>query len=258
MAHITDHVTGGDHTSFFQVKGVGKVLTQVGIVIVPFAVKAADADAPASVPVPADCLHIAGLHGDNRCTHLSYHVVPQMLSFIAVASSRSEIVIMAVFKAFCNGGIGFQSVYFFPGAASVLRPDLSFKFSHHAAQNRAVSFFIIRIIFVVLHQFFHGKPFFRREFFRNFCDIFLYVFLVGVKFPAVSGPEIGKQLHPVEMHILSIAFHIRAVGFTECRIAHIKIHPFDTAVTDCLCLPVLLSRILPARPYSRQCNQAQY
>ena len=86
MPHVPDHISGGDYAPFFQVKGVGKVLTQVGVVIISLAVKAADADAPAAVLIPAQGFHITGLNCHNGCTDLSHHVVPQVLSFVTIAS----------------------------------------------------------------------------------------------------------------------------------------------------------------------------
>lgn len=59
MPHVADYITGGHQTAFFKLQGVREILTQVGIVIVALAVKAADADTPASVLVPAQGLHIA-------------------------------------------------------------------------------------------------------------------------------------------------------------------------------------------------------
>ncbi len=69
VPHVADHIPGSDHAPLFQVKGIGEVLAQVGVIIVPFAVKAADADAPAAVLVPAQGFHIAGLDGDDGCTY---------------------------------------------------------------------------------------------------------------------------------------------------------------------------------------------
>ena len=66
VAHITDHVPGSDHAAFLQIQCIGKVLTQVGVIVVAFTVKASDADPPAAVLVPAEGFHIAGFHGDDR------------------------------------------------------------------------------------------------------------------------------------------------------------------------------------------------
>ncbi len=59
VSHVADDVSGSDHASFFKIKGIREVLAQVGIVIVALAVKAADADAPSAILIPAKGFHIA-------------------------------------------------------------------------------------------------------------------------------------------------------------------------------------------------------
>ena len=68
MPHVADHIPRRHHRSFRKPLRRRIVLPQMGIVIVAFFVKAADADTPAAVLVPAEGFHIAGFHGDDRRT----------------------------------------------------------------------------------------------------------------------------------------------------------------------------------------------
>ena len=78
----------------------------MGVIIVALSVKAADADAPAAVLVPAKGFHVAGFHCDDRGSYLAEHVMSKMRPFVAVTAGGAEIVIVAVFKSFfiyfCN------------------------------------------------------------------------------------------------------------------------------------------------------------
>lgn len=71
MTHVADYVACGDDAAFLKVKGVGKVLAQMGIVIVALAVEAADADTPAAILVPAKGFHVAGFDCDDGRTDLN-------------------------------------------------------------------------------------------------------------------------------------------------------------------------------------------
>ena len=51
--HIANHITCLHDTSHFQGFAVGKILAQMGIIIVPPAVKTADSQTPSAVLVPA-------------------------------------------------------------------------------------------------------------------------------------------------------------------------------------------------------------
>ena len=62
VAHVADYIPGGDHAALLQLQSVGKVLPQMGVIVVTLSVKAADSDAPAAVLVPAQGLHVAGLN----------------------------------------------------------------------------------------------------------------------------------------------------------------------------------------------------
>lgn len=69
VPHVANDVSGSDHASFFKIQGVREVLAQMGIVIIAFAVKAADTDAPAAVLIPAKRLHIARFNCDYGRTY---------------------------------------------------------------------------------------------------------------------------------------------------------------------------------------------
>ena len=71
VAHIADHIPGSYHAALLQIKGIGKILPQMGVIIIALLIKAADADPPASVPVPAKSLHIAGFNADDRCANMN-------------------------------------------------------------------------------------------------------------------------------------------------------------------------------------------
>ena len=84
------------------------VFPQMRIVIIAFFVKTADAEPPAAVLVPADGFHLTGFYGNDWGTHLSHHIMSQMLPFIAVAAGNSEIIVILVGKVFCNGEKAFK------------------------------------------------------------------------------------------------------------------------------------------------------
>jgi hypothetical protein len=66
MPHIANYISCRYHTAFFQLFIIREVLTQVGIVIIPLPVKAADTDSPAAIPVPSQRFYVAGFDCDNR------------------------------------------------------------------------------------------------------------------------------------------------------------------------------------------------
>ncbi len=70
MPHITDHIPGRHHTAFLQSLIVRKILAQMGIIVIPFPVKAADADPPSAIPVPSQRFYIAGFDGYDRRTDM--------------------------------------------------------------------------------------------------------------------------------------------------------------------------------------------
>src|SRR5699024_1422176 len=105
----------------FQIGLVGVILTQVGVVVITLLVKAAQSQPPASVLVPSYGLHIAGFYRNDGGSHLSHHVMAQVLAFKTVAAGGSEIVVVAVGKGFGDGGESLQSVLFYPDGFRVLR-----------------------------------------------------------------------------------------------------------------------------------------
>ena len=72
---IADDIPGGDDAAFLQLALIGVILAQMGIIVVPFFVKAADAEPPSAVLIPADGFHIAGFDGDDGRARLPHHVM---------------------------------------------------------------------------------------------------------------------------------------------------------------------------------------
>ena len=72
------------------------VLLQVGIVIIPLGVKGTDADAPATITIPAHRFHHAALHRHDWRTQTTHQVVAQMLALEAKGAADAEIIAMAV------------------------------------------------------------------------------------------------------------------------------------------------------------------
>ncbi len=106
-AHIADYIPGQHGLAHLQALGKGPVLAQMGVIVVPQAVKAAYTHPPASVLVPAQGLHHPGLHRDDRRAHSGHHVVAQVAAAVAILPADPEVVIIAVRKGFGNGRIGF-------------------------------------------------------------------------------------------------------------------------------------------------------
>lgn len=75
VPHVADHIAGSYNAAFFESKGVWEILAQMGIVIIAFAIEAADANTPAPILVPAKGFHIAGLYCDDGRTNLAHHVM---------------------------------------------------------------------------------------------------------------------------------------------------------------------------------------
>ena len=86
VSHIADHIPGSDNTPLFQFQSVREILAKVCVIIVTFAVKAPDADAPPAILVPAKGFHIAGFYRNNRCANLSHHIMPKMRSFVSITA----------------------------------------------------------------------------------------------------------------------------------------------------------------------------
>ena len=81
------------------------------IIVVSFPVKAADADAPAAVLVPAERLDAPGFHSNHRRSRLPHHIMPEMPSPVTVAAGDTEIVIVAVGKVFRQWEKRFQAIF---------------------------------------------------------------------------------------------------------------------------------------------------
>ena len=223
VTHVSNHVPGSHHTALLQPFRIGIILAQMGVIIISLMVKAADSDPPPAVFVPAQSLHISGLHGNNRRSHLPHHIMSQMGPGIAVASRRAEIIGIRIGKGCCNGGKSLQSVLSFPHHISFFVLLLQQKFSNHSAQNRLISFPIIGI---------GRKPF---RFFlqhslpgaKTLRRIFQICKGPAVKFSAISGGGTGQQADPVHMGITAVGIQIRFIGQLKRLTGNIEIHPPD-------------------------------
>lgn len=65
MPHIADHIARRNQTSLCKSFRIGIILAQVGVVVIPLLVKAADAQPPAPVLVPANCFYVSGFDGND-------------------------------------------------------------------------------------------------------------------------------------------------------------------------------------------------
>ena len=104
MPHIANYISCRYHTAFFQLFIIREVLTQVGIVIIPLPVKAADTDSPAAIPVPSQRFYVARFYSNDRRTNLSHHIVAKVLPAVTKRAGRAKIVIICIWKSFCNRG----------------------------------------------------------------------------------------------------------------------------------------------------------
>ena len=102
VSHVPYDISRRDSASLRKPLRIRIVLPEMRIVIIPSAVEAADADAPAAVLVPAQRLDSAGLDSRDRCSHESHHVVAEVLSLVAVATADTEVIVMTVIKAACQ------------------------------------------------------------------------------------------------------------------------------------------------------------
>ena len=92
-AHIPDYIPGLYNISLFQPFRIGPVLSQMGIIVIPFAVETVDSNPPAAKLIPSKCPDRSALKGDNRRPNLSQYIMSQMGSLITIASRRSKIII---------------------------------------------------------------------------------------------------------------------------------------------------------------------
>ncbi len=223
MAHVSDHIPGSDHAAFLQIQRIGEILTQVGVIVVAFTVKASDADPPAAVLVPAESLHVAGFHTYDGCADLPHHVMPKVGTLIAIASGGAKVVIVAVFKTLGNRGKGFEAIDLFPLLTAVIGFLLNFIFPHHSAEHGFVGFIIIFIIFHVLGEFFQSGLALG-ELIGQLLEQRNTFFVEGT---ALLRTHVGQQLDPVQTHRAVIAVHIQIVGRAEGFVGDVEIYPLD-------------------------------
>ena len=146
-AHEADDLPGLHPVALLQPRGVGCILPQMRIVIIPFPVVGADANPPAAVLVPAQGLHGARLHGDDGRAEAAHHVVTQMAAAEAVAPGGPEIVAVGVPVAGGDGREGFDSPGRLPFAV-----DLHRVVARETAEYRCVGLEVILIVTVVAAQ----------------------------------------------------------------------------------------------------------
>lgn len=79
VPHVADDVSRRDGAALRKSFRVRVILPEMRIVIIPSSVKAADADAPAAVLVPAQCLDSAGLDSYNRHSHLETILILKLI-----------------------------------------------------------------------------------------------------------------------------------------------------------------------------------
>ena len=223
MSHVPDHIPGGHHAALLKPLSVGIVLAQVGVIIISLLVKASDPDTPAAVLIPAKGLHIAGLHGNHRGSHLSHHVMSQMGPGVAVASRRAEVIGIRIGKGGRNGRKGFKPVFSPPYHVPLPILLLQEEFSHHPAKNRLIGLFIIGI---------RGKPF--RFLLQTAlaglkppCRIFQIRQGPASEFSAVPCGGTGEKADPVHVGIAAVGVQIRFVGQLKSLAGNVEIHPSD-------------------------------
>ena len=103
-AHKADDVPRLHGIPLGKPRGEGRILLQMGVIIVAAAVKAADAHPPAAVSVPAHGLHHAALHRHDRRSQGAHQVVAQVLPPESKRTRHAEIVTVTVAVPRRNGG----------------------------------------------------------------------------------------------------------------------------------------------------------
>ena len=214
-AHKAQQVSRLDNVPLPQVRGKGRVLFQMGIIIVAAAVKGADANSPAPVPVPAHGLHQAALHRHHRRSQSAHQVISQMLAPKAEGTSRSEIVIVTVAIACGNGRKGLQAVGGNP--LSVLFDGIA---AHQTAQNPFVGPVVIVIVAIIASQ----------QFLRGLVPLQIGNRLFHRRQAAFSPGAASRQsqaVDPGNVLFLLRRQNVLAQGVFQGFIGHVKIHPAD-------------------------------
>ena len=110
-AEIPDHLPRFDLGAELDARLIRVALAQMRIIIGAFPIKAADAQPPAAILIPAVGLYDPTLHSDNRRADRAEQVIAEMPPAVAVGAGIAEIVIMAVAKAFRDRAIGLQPYF---------------------------------------------------------------------------------------------------------------------------------------------------
>ncbi|GFI64934.1 hypothetical protein IMSAG185_00527 [Lachnospiraceae bacterium] len=249
VPHVPDHIPRRDNTSLRQPLRIRIVLAQMGVIIIPLAVKTADADTPASILIPAQRFHNTGFHSHNRCAHQSHHVMPKVLPLISITAAHAEIIIMRIIKALCQRKIALQPITFLKTAIFVFYPVLT----HQTADGSIVGFLIISIIFQILCQllqilFSFGEGL--RGFFHKLQRTF-------VKGSPCFCRRVGQQIHPTDLMLRAMGFDIPIIGAAQRIVGHGKVHPLYVIIFHSqhgsIGRPAFFYTILPG--YKTNCRQ---
>ena len=229
--HIPYHIPGHHRVPNLQALRIGPVLPQMSVIMIPKPVEAPYPNTPAPILVPAQRLHRPGLHRYHRRAHRRHHVVAQVLSPIAVAPARAEVVIVAVWKGLCDGRVRLKPIPLLPALV-----PLNLELPHKAPQHRPIGLPIVGIA-GRLRQVLPGlKPL------QSPVKIRL---LIQLKIPAISRRKIRQQIYPVNLLSLLMGLHVRLKGPLQHILGHLEVHPLDK----------VLFGLLPRCPYSGQHRQ---
>ena len=152
-AHEADHVACVHVLPLGKTRGVGRVFSQVGVIVVAQAVVRADADPPAAVLIPAQRLDGAALHGDDGRSQCAEQVVSEMGAGKAIAALCTEVIVVCIAVARGNGGEGLQPVGWDPfGGSGFLVGNRDGIMPHQPAEHGVVGLAIVGKIFVLCAQ----------------------------------------------------------------------------------------------------------
>ena len=235
-AEIPDHLPRFDLGAELDARLIRVALAQMRIIIGAFPIKAADAQPPAAILIPAVGLYDPTLHSDNRRADRAEQVIAEMPPAVAVGAGIAEIVIMAVAKALRDRAIGLQPVFFYNDllALMLLVRRLLFVFAHHAAEHRCVCPLVIIIVFIIRHQLIYGF---------SICQRILELLQLGgfITLPVapVFTGKPGERINPANVRPLALfmRFYIECQRVAQSSVRCIKLYPFDVGGLRCIRLP---------------------
>jgi hypothetical protein len=224
-AEIADDITGLNDAADLQSFIIREILAKMSIIIIPLPIKAADTDPPAAVLVPAESLHITGLHGNDRGADLAHHIMSEMLPLEAIASGYPKIIEVAVGIILGDRKISLKTIFLLP----LLAPrvgfvrHLNFIFTDHTAEDSGIGLQIIFIMFHVRRNRFHSDVL-RFQLIHQIGHI---LFFISREISSIFCPKICQKLDPVHMDFLVIGFHIITISPVKSLITNIKADPFN-------------------------------